>query len=220
MPTFFEPDQRIPSNLRDIFGHLKGELVELHQSFEEFHSLYLSQAKVEVLNKTAPVFFARHQAILANELVLSISRLTDPNQNRSRNKENLTFSCLLDDQIKANAPALFASLELNWSKLSKNSIPVRFLRNKRIAHTDLATRLTPESPIGKDVTVARIRQILAQMVTFLNAFEFHFTDAITAYDGILEYGNEGDLVQYLRDGLTSHARFLESLTGRGNQEPT
>ena len=212
MPTFFTPEQGTPSHLHDIFGHLKGELVELHQSFKEFRNLYLSQAKVELLNKTAPVFFARHQAILANELVLSISRLTDPTQTGSQANGNLTIACLLDDQVRANAPKLFTSLELQWRELSKNSMPVRALRNKRIAHTDLAARLTPQSSLGKDVTTARLREILAQMVTFLNAFEFHFTDVTTAYDGILEYGDEGDLVQYLRDGLNAHIQYRESLT--------
>src|SRR5207249_4014102 len=93
------PDPRIPAALREIYGHLAGNLIDTLGLLDELIILFsTSKEAVALMNETAPTFFVRHEQLLIHHIILSISRMTDPSQSGSRKKaqENLTLRRLLD----------------------------------------------------------------------------------------------------------------------------
>jgi AbiU2 len=93
---------RMGEALGDLCFLLWKELTWLHIKWEEFRTLYgTSEKEIALLNAVAPNFFGRLQEVLWQDLMLHISRLTDPP--RSVGRDNLSIRRL---------PALIEELSL------------------------------------------------------------------------------------------------------------
>src|SRR6266545_2453164 len=114
------------------------ELVNLHHAWEQYLKLYAhSEDRVKLLNASVRSFFAGLQRLLIRDVILSVSRLTDPPH--SRGKANLVLSTMLDDPRLADRPQLKNQLESEISEVRKMAGPVRKHRNTYVAHLDHAT---------------------------------------------------------------------------------
>jgi hypothetical protein len=92
-----EPDSRIPAELREIYAHLAGGLIDTIGLLDELTVLFgTSKVAVALMNKTAPALFVRHERLLIDHIILAVSRFTDDKQSGSRKnpQENLFLSRL------------------------------------------------------------------------------------------------------------------------------
>jgi AbiU2 len=199
-----EPDKRIPEELRETYAHLAGSLMWTDGAFEELMFLFGTSENVHFLNETVPAFFVRHQELLIDDIVLSLSRMTDERQSGfgKNRQENLTLARLLDLQGE-QCQQLRTELEKRLTKIRDTAKQLRTYRHKRLAHSDLAHLLSPSTKLGdigpiKDL-VDQMKALLDQISDFLGAFEFFFTRVeTTSYSPPRSYGDAEDLIAYLK----------------------
>src|SRR2546430_8861910 len=86
----------IPSDLREIYEPLFNDVCHLHRKWGIFRRLYVSgESIVSLLNGIAPGFFRICEDLLADDIILSISRLVDKKETFGKNNlslEQLVYS--------------------------------------------------------------------------------------------------------------------------------
>ena len=175
-----EPDKRIPEKLREIYAHLAGNLMWTYGAFEQLMFLFGTSESLDLLNEHAPAFFARHQDLLINDIVLSLSRMTDEKQSGSRKnpQENLTLARLLD-LPDAQCQQLRTELKKRWAKIRDKAKQPRTYRHKRLAHSDIAHHLSPSTRLGAGISIGSMKKLLDQISDFLSTFDCFFTGVET-----------------------------------------
>jgi len=130
------------------------ELVHLHHVWSQYLVLYgHSRERVQLLNQTARSFFASLQRLMIREVLLCISRLTDPL--KSRDRDNLVLLRLLEDPELQAHQELRASLQAEIAAIRVHAMPIRKHRNRYIAHLDHATAIgaddDPLPPLPREI---------------------------------------------------------------------
>jgi HEPN superfamily AbiU2-like protein len=195
-----EPDERIPSELREVYARLAGNVIETCGALDELVFLFTSEEIVSVLNATAGAFFVRHQRLLLNHIILSLSRMMDKQRSGSlrRPQENLTLDRLLE-LPDAKYKQLRTDLESKWTEIKRGAEPLRTYRHKFLAHASLVHHLSPSTKLGDDISIASIKKLLEQISDFLNTFDCFFTGVeTTSYSPPARYGDADDLIAYLK----------------------
>lgn len=193
--------QRMPQDLTGVYGALYDDLAELHAKWMVFSQLYATDEKrVELLNASAPHFFRLCQRAFINDILLTISRLTDPHQ--TFGKDNLSMERLVTLVDKVKHPDLKGEVERLLTEAKSKCRFARELRNRRLAHSDLFTRL--QGPIGSlpDATKRQVEEALATLRAIMNAVEVYFEDKTVAYDEVLMAGDGDSLIARLLDAKT------------------
>ena len=133
------------------FAHVRkrlwDELVIAHDSWEQYVTLFAhSDERVRMLNACAGWFFATTQRTLLREVILSISRLTDPI--KSGSFDNLVIASLLSDSAIDSHDGLRDAMQAAVDAAVSKAASVRVHRNKYVAHLDHATALgTGDQPL-------------------------------------------------------------------------
>lgn len=114
------------------FCELYRELVELHVLWQQYRQLFGdSTDTVQLLNRTAGLFFKIVQDELWDSVLLGVSRMTDPSSTgKKKNLTVLSLSPLITDS------ALRAEVQDLCTKAVTAAEFAREHRNKRIAHQD------------------------------------------------------------------------------------
>lgn len=120
-----------PARLR-----LYTELVLLRKVWADFHYLFDAPPERLQLYRCAPYFFDWVKRSMVGQIVLRVSRLTDPAIQQG--KQNLTLSVLLDDARLETSSGLRAQVEHAIAKIRADAEPIRRHRNKDVAHIDYA----------------------------------------------------------------------------------
>lgn len=82
-------DQLIPPEMFKLYKPLYNQVCRLHSKWEIFCQLYAADKDIlDLLNKSAGGFFRVVQDVLAHDVLLNLSRLTDPDQTRHQMVEN------------------------------------------------------------------------------------------------------------------------------------
>ena len=203
MNSRVEPDQRLPKDLRQIYGSLAGSLIDVNQLFAELDYLFASADNVALLNETAPAFFLRYQHLLFTSLFAAISRFTDNRTSGSgaTRQQNLTLDRLFSGLDPSKHSQLRKTLTQKWQAIYTISEPIRLYRHKRIAHADLVEYLTPSTALVQGITFGLCRTILCDISDYLNTFDSAFTGVASTYCGQAEYGDSADLIAILRKSV-------------------
>lgn len=177
------------------FYQLHTRLIELHIVWQQYRQLFAGPADtIELLNRTACLFFKIVQDELWDSVLLGISRMTDPA--KMKHNKNLTINAL---------PPLIANnlqLRLKVEKLCQHAIQVssfaREHRNKRIAHQDhecYANRKTSElSGISRKL----IESMLKALRDTLNCIDGELRDTTVLYEQFVDESGARVLINKLR----------------------
>jgi len=184
--------------LEGVFSELQAEVLDLHKRRDIFIELFDKDTRVELLNRSASYVFGVVQDLLWDDIVLRISRLTDPAEaGRSGQYRRLSVQrlpLLLSDNV------LRAEVEQLVAIAVSASNPLREHRNATIAHLDLDTslgrRVTPLPP----VTRGELSKALARVTDILQAIQMHYFASTMAYDSVAPFGPDM-LFRVLKDGL-------------------
>jgi hypothetical protein len=191
--------ESIPQELKDHYGYLSGALIGTYQSWNALERLYMDNGVVALLNGTgAPEFFVLLQELLADNIILSIAKLTD--KAKTGPQENWTLSRLVDE-VPEQYSELRTRLGEKWKIIENTSRPIMLYRHKLLAHADRVECLNPNTELGKDISIKFIREVLEQIADFLNTFDYEFTKSGgTDYPSTPTDVTE-DFIAYLRQNI-------------------
>lgn len=167
----------IPPEIEEKYMALFQEVSHLHRKWGIFRQLYASGNDiVDLLNDSAAGFFRVCEDLLADDVILTISRLTDPKQ--TLRKDNLTLEQLVHSIDAVKYPKLKGEIERLYAESKDKCRFTKDHRNKRIAHNDLSTMLQTKvnplpSPTERDVEVAleSIRNVMNSVHRFFHNME-------------------------------------------------
>ncbi len=155
----FGYDARVPEDIRDMFVELCGDVVALRQKWDFYKTLF-AQDNLSVLTNLAVGSTQVMEETLRDSMTMAICRLSDPPQ--TSHQDNLTLRTLV--QFQSSIPNL-VTLERDFLTACD---PVRRLRNKRVGHNDLNTRLEPHTNPLPGISRGQIDRIIELAETILN----------------------------------------------------
>jgi len=204
--------KKIPPQIDEIYMALFHQVSHLHAKWEIFCQLYASSSEVvDLLNSSAAGFFRVCQDVLAYDVFLTISRLTDPKQTRlGKNvRDNLSLERLVSSIDSVKFPKLSGEIKQLLAKSKNKCGFVKELRNKLIAHNDLPTNLQAKVNPLPMPTKQNIEDALESIRNVMNAVPSYFENSTVAYQLASMPSGGNTLITRLR-----HAKmYREQLRG-------
>lgn len=130
---------------------LKKEVVLINAKLSIYSAMFSDKKRRRLLLEISPLFFSMLQRIIVDDLIISISRITDPAK-QGKNK-NCTIERLMND--RGLVRKLSKEIELKLEE-------IRAIRNKRLGHRDLET-VTSDAYLCLGVTGKEIKLGLEQI---------------------------------------------------------
>lgn len=176
------------------FFALYRKLLELHIVWQQYRQLFGTDGEtVQLLNRTAGLFFKIVQDELWDSVLLSVSRMTDPPATgHNKNLTVLSLPPLIEDA------ALRTEVEKLCEETLKHAKFAREHRNKRIAHQDHGYLTDRSSNPLTGVSRALVEEMLESLRNVLNRIDKHFRDATVMYQGFVDNSGAWVLIDKLR----------------------
>jgi len=179
---------------------IDAEVRQLHYKWKHFKQVFGSDEKVKLLNETAPVFFSYLWNLMLFDILLSISRLTDPPKTRVKSivKENLSFDNLVSEIKDAS---LRNQVSQQIIALKGKVKAVKTWRDEKIAHNDLLRQMK-QIPLPT-IQVSEITNALVLIRGIMNVFhqQFNFQTVLYQMCFETESGDGESLMYYLKYGF-------------------
>ena len=137
----------------------------------EYRALFGDPANIEFINTFSGPFMSDVQQGFRRDLLLHITRLTDPVE--SGGKQNITVRRLPDFR---DDQKLLARVESFAATATKNAESARDWRNQRISHSDLNLAIDPDAKSLDPTTLASIQSVLDAVHAALDAISSAFLD--------------------------------------------
>ncbi|MCI2243341.1 hypothetical protein L3067_01790 [Xanthomonas sp. PPL568] len=186
--------QMMGQDLGSALGALHRKLIELHIVWQQYQQLFGADAEtIELLNRTAGLFFKVAQDEIWDSVLLGISRMTDPPQ--TGGKKNLTIHSLpmLIDDLK-----LRAEIEALCKGALQEASFAREHRNKRIAHQDHGYATDRAANALSGISRERVNAMLSSIGKVLNRLNLHCKDSTTLYENFVDESGARVLIHKLR----------------------
>jgi hypothetical protein len=190
-----------------LYTALSDDLTWVFIRWSQYRKLFVKGPDtLRILNSTAPFFFAVIQHVLLEDTILGISRLAG--HAKSAGQHNLAVRRLAvlvtDENLKVQLAERVASTDAA-AEFAKD------WRHRHIAHRDLDLALglsaVPLLPVDSDA-VDTVLDLLAES---LNAVQYHFVKATTAYRFASVIHDADELLYYLRAGVKREHNRRQSL---------
>src|SRR4030095_15431464 len=172
-------EAKLPADLAEVYDPIWQDAVLLQAKVGIFRNLFTREESVGLLNEAAPGFFYIFQINLLHDILLAISRLTDPPT--SLGKPNLSLKRLASHVDAASHPALAATLESKLLALDAATGFARSRRNRLIAHSDFATRLSKHPQPLDAVNLRMISEAVSGICDVINDIELEYRANTTLF---------------------------------------
>ncbi|BCG76760.1 AbiU2 domain-containing protein [Mesorhizobium sp. 113-3-3] len=198
------------SELGAIYAELVQELCRTQLVWNQYKVLFGTKgSRVDLLNAASGSFFRIVQDCLFDQVLLSISRMTD--KPSIWGKETLTvkrLAALMPDPAGANRVSDKVNVAIHAEDFCRD------WRNNRISHNSLEHRLDPSKTL-KEATRLKVDAALAALAGVLNAVSTHYNVGEMAYDAILPSHPDAEgLLYVIYDGLKAEEqRRMKIKTG-------
>ena len=176
------------------FYELYRKLVELHVLWQQYRQLFGSDPEtVQLLNRTAGLFFKVVQDEIWDSVLLGVSRMTDPPATgRNKNLTIHSLPALVSDHVLSQKVQDLCAVAVTAAEFAREH------RNKRIAHQDhnyLSNRSSnPLSGISRE----RVEAMLDALRAVMNRLDNHFRDSTVMYQDFVDDTGARLLVHKLR----------------------
>ena len=177
---------KMGKELGTIFNALWNEYVELFGT---------KPSRIDLLNRSAPIFFKVVEQTLWKDILLHITRITAPE--KSMGKDILTVQRLpnlVEVEIKQDIVNLIDNVKEN-TEFCKD------WRNRRIAHSDLDLSIKEGAEPLKPASRNKVEEALKSISNVLNAVEHYYLNSTTIYEKPPYSGGVIDLLYIINDGL-------------------
>jgi hypothetical protein len=130
---------------------------------------------------------------------MRICRITDPPfSDRARKKPNASLRHLLLRVLQSLPVDLSSKVESSLDALDELCAPIRALRDKRLAHSDVYEILQLRADPLPGVPRQRIEDVLAKMREVFELLEGHFLDSSTAFEHVIQTDEARKLIHHLK----------------------
>lgn len=179
------------NDLKAAFEQAQEELTHLHYRWIMYVQIFGTNShRIDLINKTASNFLSEFQWLVIDNMVLSLSKFTDPA--KMRGNSNLSFPYIVKEIEKNDKNNISEELKETLGNLNESVEHFRQIRNKRIAHNDLAVSLESKNSPLPGVSRADINKALKLAGNFLNKIQLAYFNGTTAYEmTILPLKNDG-----------------------------
>ena len=147
-----------------------------------------------MLNACARWFFGSTQRLMMRDVILGISRLTDPP--KTGKHSNLVLASLLEDPRIAKHRGLRSELEKSIEKVKVDAAPIRHHRDKYIAHLDELTAVEATKNPLPGIKKGLIGQIINEMGKAYNVHGSRTRDSHAFFE-LTALGSARSLVEIL-----------------------
>jgi HEPN superfamily AbiU2-like protein len=206
-----------PGGVDRLYDPLKTEAVWAHAKWQIWRGLYGNRGRIEILKDSAAGFFSILQGTLFDDVLMAISRLTDPRGSGER--ENLTLDHLSEYLGNAGLRAAQTEFDAILARLRADCTAIRELRNKVLSHRDLAATLTG----GSTLSTIRAREVdvaLGHLAEGLNVFERAAGKAVWMYKDFIHTESYNRLLAQLKKGLAYDAHVRSGVISKGTDDLT
>lgn len=191
--------RKLGDNLGSLFHALWVEVAWLNVKWHEYVELFgKTPSRIDLLNKSAPLFFKIVQDSLWEEVLLHIARLTDPP--KSAGYDNLTIrrlSGIVNQEVEG-----IISKQIDKAVNSSNFC--RDWRNRHIAHRDLKLAMDEQPKQLEPASRAKVRKALEDIAKVLNVISENYMNSTIDFDLMSEPGGAEDLILVLDDGIKEY----------------
>lgn len=187
-----------------IFNHIAQELVDIKLHMKYLNGIFIDhpgERKRAVLDMASPIFFHLTFHLFYNHILLSLSKLIDPPEQRG--SENLSIKNLikklqpLPSSISSDVDALMNQIEQALGNAIKQH------RNKRIAHNDLDTKL--QAGQLPRVTENDLYLSIQGFEKLMNIISKHYFNRERDYESNVSHSNTpSTLIEIIRRGIEKH----------------
>ena len=167
---------KIPVQLKELFELLLGETYWLREQWQMYETLYGQEEHWNLINKSAQTFFYMVDYLFIDNFILALSRLGDPAKQTIKKQivENFTLEQLLLRLDQTADATLIQKLKPLLADYQSKCAAIREQRKKRVAHTDLNTKMKADKHPLPDVSRQIIEEAIIAAEDYLNAFECYF----------------------------------------------
>jgi AbiU2 len=193
----------LPPRTGELAYELSRSITFLHLKWKLFRALYgTSRERIDLLNRTAPAFFAYLDQIMFHDVVLAITRLTDPPGTGKRKNACLARLIML------LAPHVGAAELAGWrselSLLNAAVQPLREARNRYLAHDDLPSALNHHPRSMPGASRAQVETMLQRIRGLFESIEEKFCGSHTPHEFVDAQGGE-QLIASLERAVGGHS---------------
>lgn len=190
--------EAFPSDTGRLYHDLWRRLLTAYLTWDMYESLYMeSEEQIELLNRTAGIFFNRLQAFLYREMFLSLSRITDPPS--SAGDENASLRQLVNQLEPHITAGEYETISAATDDAERVTAKIRDYRHKVVAHKDLGATLG-EADVPSVVT-EDVESALNVLGETLNEIRGLFQDGTTHFEAPAHVGGVNSLVHALEDHM-------------------
>ncbi|MCK4394263.1 hypothetical protein KAX17_15290 [Candidatus Bipolaricaulota bacterium] len=188
-----------PTDTGQLAFILWNNIASLHLNWKNYRILFgTSLERVELLNHTAAAFFALLERVLRHEVVMSITRLTDPPaSDRAGERTNASLQRLIKDLKPYVDSEFHDELDQAAKELRNHCKPIRDLRDKLLAHSDLATALEYHSKPLPGLSRAYMEDTLERIRNLMGKIEERFRGSATQHQHVISARDAESLVDAL-----------------------
>jgi len=155
------------------------------------------------INDTAQSFFVLIERVLRDDLIATISRLTD---DTSTGKYKNLVLAQLPKRFDISIPGELCFQEEITKEIGKiecHCEVIRAWRNKLIAHRDLQNALSKSVEPLPPLNLSTIEDALKMISTLMNKIQLRYSDTTTYYEGIVMSGDAKSLIFWLKEGVAN-----------------
>ena len=180
----------LPEEIREIFMWLCQDVASLQRKWDFYIRLYGNQESTELLSELACSSFQIIEEALRDDMTMAICRLSDPLQ--SHRKDNRSLKTLTTNKcVKRETVDQLLKEFIDACK------PVQQLRNKRVGHNNLNTRIRPNENLLPGISRSQIDRIIETATKTLNVICQRFVDCELKFRPI-HIGGAEDLIYWLK----------------------
>jgi hypothetical protein len=174
------------------------DVTTLHLQWSEFRELFATKPRrIDLMNETAPRFFGRLEALLWNDVLLHLCRLTD--HPGGPGKERVTV--LRYKPLVMGLP-IQAAVHAAVDTAESATLFARDWRNRLIAHRDFSHAQDPAAKPLAAGSRASVEAALKAIHDLMQILEGHFRDVEVSYEVTRSaQGGAWDLLYHLDSGL-------------------
>lgn len=198
----FGYNPELPEEIWEIFMWLCQDVASLHNKWIFYLELFSSPETTTLLSDLARGSFNIIEETIRNDLTMGICRLSDPAC--SYGKDNLSMAALVNRCSNVN------DVDILLKKFLDGCKPIRKLRNKRVGHNDLETKIRPlDNPlpgIGRE----QIDSVLDYASQILNIIYQSYVESELSFQPLI-IGGANTLIHLLKEAKEYHEKKMQRL---------
>lgn len=204
-----EYQEKLGEEFGDVLYELRSDWLTGLVRLKEYRVLFGDRDTVGLLNAVGGAFMFDMQQILWRDLLLYVTRLTDPATIAGH--QNLTVQAIppFCDELQATHPRLRAEVQVLVDHAVAAAGNPRDWRNRRISHTDLGLAINPDAESLAPTSLARVQVALDAVHAVVETIARQVVGHDTPNDVAVE-PRAGAFLAYLKQLVTA-VQYVDSV---------